>query len=57
MPVSARAASIPLPKGWPGRIQSAVIHAISLTHFSLTFARIVAANNRPHMSDTCPLKF
>jgi putative transposase len=36
---------IPLPKGWPNRIRSEVIHVISLTHFSLTFARSVAANS------------
>jgi len=36
---------LPLPKGWPNRIRSAVIHVISLAHFSLTFARSVAANS------------
>ncbi len=36
---------LPLPKGWPNRIRSAVIHAISLAHFSLTFARSVASNS------------
>ncbi len=36
---------LPLPKGWPQRIRSAVIHVISLAHFSLTFARSVAANS------------
>jgi putative transposase len=35
---------LPLPKGWPNRIRSAVIHVISLAHFSLTFTRSVAAN-------------
>ena len=34
-----------LPKGWPNRIRSAVIHVISLAHFSVTFARSVAANS------------
>ncbi len=34
-----------LPKGWPNRIRSAVIHAVSLAHFSLTFARGVTANS------------
>jgi len=33
--VAGRAASIPLPKGWPNRIRSGVIHVISLAHFSL----------------------
>ncbi len=36
---------LPLPKGWPNRIRSAVIHAVSLAHFSLTFARSVASNS------------
>ena len=30
---------IPLPKGWPGIIRSAVIHTISLAQFSLTLRR------------------
>jgi hypothetical protein len=34
-----------LPKGWPEQIRSAVIHVISLAHFSATFARGVAANS------------
>jgi len=38
-------ARVPLPKGWPKRIRSGVIHVISLAHFSLTFARSVAANS------------
>jgi len=45
MLVSQRAASIPLPKDWPSHIRSAVVHTISLAHFSLTFARSVAANS------------
>ena len=36
---------IPLPKDWPNRIRSGVIQVISLAHFSLTFARSVAANS------------
>ena len=35
----------PLPKGWPRRARSAVIHAISLAHFSLTYTRSWAANS------------
>jgi hypothetical protein len=31
--------SIPLPKQWPSRVRSGVLHAISLAHFSLTFTR------------------
>jgi hypothetical protein len=36
---------VPLPKGWPNRIRSGVLHVISLAHFSLTFARSVAASS------------
>jgi hypothetical protein len=36
---------VPLPEGWPNHIRSTVIHVISLAHFSLTFARSVAANS------------
>ena len=32
-------------RGWPERIRSAVIHVISLAHFSVTFTRSVAANS------------
>ena len=35
---------IPLPKQWPTRVRSGVLHAISLAHFSLTFTRSWAAN-------------
>ena len=35
---------IPLPKQWPKRVRTAVLHAISLAHFSLTFTRSWAAN-------------
>ena len=37
---------IPLPKGWPRSIRSAVIHAISLARFSLTHTRSWAARIR-----------
>ena len=37
--------NIPLPKGWPRRVRSAVIQAISLAHFSLTHTRSWAANH------------
>ena len=36
---------IPLPRGWPRLVKSAVIHAISLAQFSLTHTRSWAANN------------
>lgn len=37
--------TIPLPKGWPRRVRSAVIHAISLANYSLTATRSRAANS------------
>jgi len=37
--------ALPLPKGWPRRLRSAVIQAISLAQFSLTAARGLAANS------------
>ena len=36
---------LPLPKGWPASVRSSTVQAISLAHFSLTFARGVAANS------------
>ena len=36
---------IALPKQWPNRVRSGVLHAISLAHFSLTFTRSWAANS------------
>ena len=42
MPVDVR---IPLPKGWPRFMRSAVIQAISLAYCSLTFTRSYAANS------------
>ena len=37
--------AFPCPRAGPAAFRSGVIHAISLAHFSLTFARGVAANN------------
>ena len=37
--------TIPLPKQWPNRVRSGVLHAISLAHFSLTYTRSWAANS------------
>ncbi len=34
-----------LPKSWPRQVKSAVLHAISLAHFSLTYTRSWAANS------------
>jgi len=36
--------TIPLPKGWPHRVRSAVIQVISLAQFSLIATRSWAAN-------------
>ena len=36
---------IPLPKSWPLHVKSAVLHIISLAHFSITHARGWAANS------------
>jgi transcriptional regulator with XRE-family HTH domain len=41
----AQSHTIPLPKGWPRRVQSAVIQVISLAHFSLVTTRSWAANS------------
>jgi transposase InsO family protein len=37
--------TIPLPKQWPSRVRSGVLHAISLAHFSLTYTHSWAANS------------
>jgi hypothetical protein len=37
--------TIPLPKGWPRRVRSAVIQVISLAHYSLITTRSWAANS------------
>ena len=36
---------IPLPRDWPRRVRSAVLHAICLARFSLTSTRSWAANS------------
>ncbi len=45
MPGMAQYYNIPLPKGWPHRVRSAVIQVISLAHFSLTTTRSWAAHS------------
>ena len=49
MPPPARLSSIPLPKGWPRTVRSAVIHAISLAQFSLTHTRSWATTTDSHV--------
>ena len=41
-----QASRLPLPKGWPERVRSAVVHAISIAQFSIIYTRSWAANNR-----------
>ena len=43
MPVNPARPRIPLPRGWCGRVKSAVPHTISLDHFSIVHARGMAA--------------
>jgi hypothetical protein len=42
---AAACRKLALPRGWPARIRSSTVRAISLAPFSVTFARGVAANN------------
>ncbi len=37
---------IPLPRGWPGRVRSAILHVISLAQFALAYTRGWAANSQ-----------
>ena len=36
---------IHLPKGWEGRVKSAVLHAIALAHYAIVHARAWAADS------------
>ena len=36
---------IPLPRGWPSRVKSAILHVISLAQFTLAYTRGWAANS------------
>ena len=38
MPVSSSIVRLPLPKQWPNRIKSAVVHAVSLAQYAVTTA-------------------
>ena len=40
-----KAPQIPLPKGWQGRVKSAVLHAIALAHYTIVYARAWAADS------------
>ena len=45
MPVIEARPRIPLPKNWPNHVKSAVLHTISLAHFSIVHARGMAAGH------------
>jgi hypothetical protein len=45
MPAIPQYLAVPLPKGWPRRVRSAVIQVLSLAHFSLITTRSWAANS------------
>ena len=40
------APEIPLPRAWPRRVKSAMLHAISLAQFALAYTRGWAANSQ-----------
>ncbi|MDD4891385.1 MAG: DDE-type integrase/transposase/recombinase [Phycisphaerae bacterium] len=44
MPSKNAATAIPLPRSWPERIKSAILHTISLAHLAITHARGWAAD-------------
>jgi len=45
MPVKQAHPQIPLPRNWHSHVKSAVLHTISLAHFSITHARGMAAGH------------
>lgn len=46
MPAGKGFSFIPLPKNWPSRVKSALLHVISLAHYALTYSRSWAADCR-----------
>jgi len=42
---------IPLPKGWPASVKSAILHVIALAQFTMTYARGWAADSVIPASD------
>ncbi len=48
MPVKQARPRISFPSGWHGRVKSAVLHTISLAHFSIVHARGMAAGVLVH---------
>ena len=45
MPVKQTLPRIPLPRNWNHHVKSAVLHTISLAHFSIVHARGMAAGH------------
>ena len=45
MPAKPSSPEIPLPRGWPSRVKSAILHVISLAQFTLAYTRGWAANS------------
>ena len=45
MPMKPSSVTIPLPRAWPSRVKSAVIHTISMAQFVTAYTRGWAANN------------
>ena len=45
MPANPSSPEIPLPRGWPSRVKSAILHVISLAQFMLAYTRGWAANS------------
>ena len=45
MPANPSSPEIPLPRGWPSRVKSAILHVISLAQFTLAYTRGWAANS------------
>ena len=45
MPAKPSSPEIPLPRGWPSRVRSAILHVISLAQFTLAYTRGWAANS------------
>ncbi len=45
MPAKSSLPEIPLPRAWPSRVKSAILHVISLAQFTLTYTRGWAANS------------
>ena len=45
MPAKSSSPVIPLPRGWPSRVKSAILHVISLAQFTIAYTRGWAANS------------